>query len=49
MFESELLFQTGIVLIGAAGGLFVISSVVLFITGRRLRAKLEKEFGERIR
>ena len=44
---SELLFYGGIGLMAAAALGGVISAVVLRLGGRRLRARLEEEFGKR--
>ncbi len=47
MSGSELLFYGGIGVMAAAALLGVVAVVGFRISGRRLRARLEKEFGKR--
>lgn len=46
MNESEWLFQTGIKLMAGGVGVLFLSGLILSISGRRLRKRLEKEFGK---
>ena len=41
----QMLFYGGIVSMGAAAAAAVIAAVVLVISGKRLRAQLEREYG----
>lgn len=43
---SELLFWGGIVVMAEALGLGAICGAVLFVSGRKLKRKLEKEYGK---
>lgn len=47
--NSEWLFYGGIALMAAAAVLCVFAVVIFMISGRRLRKKLEQEFGTRRR
>lgn len=44
--ESEMLLYGGIGIMGAVGILAVISIVAFTLTGRRLKRKLEQEYGK---
>ncbi len=44
--ESELLFYGGIVIMSAAAVLAVAGTVIFYITGRKLKKNLEKEYGK---
>lgn len=44
--DCEMLFWGGIVLMGAAVFLMIVCTMVFFITGRRLKAQLEEEYGK---
>lgn len=47
MTQDTLLFYVGIILIGIAVAGAVLGTVILSVSGRRLKAQLEKEFGEK--
>ncbi len=47
MATSDLLFYGGIALMGAAVLAAVVACVVLSISGKRLKARLEAEFGKK--
>lgn len=44
--ESELLFYGGIVIMAAAGLLAAVSAAVFTVTGKKIRKKLEQEYGK---
>lgn len=44
--ESELLFWGGIAIMAAAATLAIICVIVFICTGRKLKRKLEKEYGK---
>ncbi|MBO5143905.1 MAG: hypothetical protein J6C19_00015 [Lachnospiraceae bacterium] len=44
--SSEIIFFTGMMLMAAACVLAVISIIIFRLTGKRLRERLEQEYGE---
>lgn len=47
--SSEALFWGGIALMGAAFFLMIVCIIVFLITGRKLKARLEEEYGKQYR
>lgn len=49
MLYGEALFRLGVGILCGAGGLAVLSAVVFAITGKRLRRRLDAEYGKKRR
>lgn len=47
MEQYQMLFYAGTALMGCAGAAAVIAVVVFAVTGRRLKARLDEEYGPR--
>ena len=46
LWETEILFYGGLTCMAAAAVLGILSAVIFTVTGRRLKRKLEEEYGK---